>query len=81
MTAPMIAPVLFAEEPLLLVFAPPLCIVVAGALVDEDVDSVDVLPGDAFVGSIDNGGGFEAVCFGVVVIMEDDGETLVGARR
>lgn len=78
MTPPMIAPVLFVEEPplSLLPLLPPVSF--ASAPVVEGLDGSDVLPGDAFVDLGDDERGVVFVCF-VLVVVEDGCE--VGEAR
>lgn len=74
-TQPIIAPVFFAEEPLLLVLSLLLLASFVGVSV-EAVAGPDVLRGDASVNWGDDGSTFVSVCFVivvvVVVVIEDD---------
>lgn len=79
MTPPMIAPILFLEEP-----PPPSLpllplVSFASAPVVEGLDGSDALPGDAVVDSDDDETGAVLVCCELVVAAEDDCE--VGVAR
>lgn len=74
MTLPMIAPVLFVEEPPRVL--PLVCFV--SALVFEGVNGSDVLPGDAFADLNDDETGAVVVCFVRVVVIEDECVVVVG---
>lgn len=79
MTPPMIASVLFAEGPPLLLLPLLLLVSFARASVVEGLDGSDVLPGDAFVDlDDDDETGAVLVCF-VLVVVEDGCE--VGEAR
>lgn len=79
MTPPMIAPVLFGEEPSLSLLPLLPLVSFASAPVVEGLDGSDVLPGDAFVDLSDDETGVVLVCFALVVVVEDGCE--VGDAR